>query len=45
MNAMMWVRGFADYDEWADAADESWSYAGVEKYLTRIEGGPLVMSP
>jgi choline dehydrogenase len=46
MNAMMWVRGFAaDYDEWGEAADESWSYAGVEKYLTRIEGGPLVVSP
>ncbi|MBJ7338004.1 GMC family oxidoreductase N-terminal domain-containing protein [Mycolicibacterium sp.] len=46
MNAMMWVRGFAaDYDEWGHAADESWSYDGVEKYFSRIEDGPLVISP
>ncbi len=46
MNAMMWVRGFAaDYDEWGHAAGESWSYENVRKYFTRIEGGPLVISP
>jgi choline dehydrogenase len=46
MNAMMWVRGFAaDYDEWGDAAGESWSYGNVQKYFARIEGGPLVISP
>jgi choline dehydrogenase len=46
MNAMMWVRGFAaDYDEWAEHAGEQWSYANVEKYLDRIERGPLVISP
>ena len=46
MNAMMWVRGFpADYDEWAEHAGEQWSYAYVEKYLNRIERGPLVISP
>jgi choline dehydrogenase-like flavoprotein len=46
MNAMMWVRGFpADYDEWAEHAGDQWSYANVEKYFSRIEGGPLVISP
>ena len=46
MNAMMWVRGFpADYDDWAEHAGEQWSYANVEKYLNRIERGPLVISP
>ena len=45
MNAMMWVRGFAaDYDEWAEHAGEQWSYANVEKYFSRIESGPLVIS-
>ncbi|HEX2283789.1 MAG TPA: GMC family oxidoreductase N-terminal domain-containing protein [Mycobacterium sp.] len=46
MNAMMWVRGFpADYDEWAEHADEQWSYANVEPYFQRIESGPLIISP
>ncbi len=46
INAMMWVRGFAaDYDEWAEQAGEQWSYANVEKYFSRIENGPLVISP
>jgi choline dehydrogenase len=46
INAMMWVRGFAaDYDEWGDLADESWNYANVAKYFSRIEAGPLVISP
>jgi choline dehydrogenase-like flavoprotein len=46
MNAMMWVPGFpADYDEWAQRAGAQWSYANVEKYFTRIEQGPLVISP
>jgi choline dehydrogenase len=45
MNAMMWVRGFAaDYDEWAEVAGEQWNYANIEKYFTRIENGPLVIS-
>lgn len=44
MNAMMWVPGFpADYDEWGDRAGADWSYAGLEKYLKRIESGPLVI--
>ncbi|WP_072688285.1 GMC family oxidoreductase [Rhodococcus marinonascens] len=38
MNAMMWVRGFAaDYDEWAELTDESWSFKEVVKYYRRIE--------
>ncbi|WP_213572933.1 GMC family oxidoreductase N-terminal domain-containing protein [Rhodococcus sp. USK13] len=38
MNAMMWVRGFAaDYDEWAELADESWSFREVLKHFRRIE--------
>ena len=46
INAMMWVRGFAaDYDEWGELAGEEWSYAGVARYLDRIEAGPLVVSP
>jgi choline dehydrogenase len=45
MNAMMWVRGFAeDYDEWGELAGEQWNYASVEKYFARIEAGPLVLS-
>ena len=45
MNAMMWVRGYsADYDEWAAHAGEQWDYAHIEKYFTRIENGPLVIS-
>ncbi|MEV0948172.1 GMC family oxidoreductase N-terminal domain-containing protein [Rhodococcus sp. NPDC049939] len=38
MNAMMWVRGFAaDYDEWAELTDQSWSFKEVVKYFRRIE--------
>lgn len=38
MNAMMWVRGYAaDYDDWAQAAGDGWSFANVVKYFTRIE--------
>ncbi|NEW38940.1 glucose-methanol-choline oxidoreductase [Nocardia cyriacigeorgica] len=38
MNAMMWVRGYAaDYDEWARAAGEGWSFANVVEYFKRIE--------
>ena len=57
MNAMMWVRGFAaDYDEWAELSDDSWSFKEVVKYFRRIEnvqdasdadsgtGGPIVVS-
>ncbi|MCH9735507.1 MAG: GMC family oxidoreductase N-terminal domain-containing protein [Actinomycetia bacterium] len=45
MNAMMWVRGFAaDYDEWGEHAGEQWNYAHLQRYLRRIESGPLVIS-
>ncbi|MGW6421164.1 GMC family oxidoreductase [Nocardia sp. NPDC055053] len=38
MNAMMWVRGYAaDYDRWASAAGEGWSFANVVEYFRRIE--------
>ncbi|MEU4311102.1 GMC family oxidoreductase N-terminal domain-containing protein [Nocardia sp. NPDC024068] len=38
MNAMMWVRGFAaDYDEWARAAGDDWSFANVVEYFKKIE--------
>lgn len=38
MNAMMWVRGFAaDYDGWAEQADDGWSFDEVLKYFRRIE--------
>lgn len=38
MNAMMWVRGFAaDYDEWAELADDSWSFSNVVEYFRRFE--------
>ncbi len=44
MNAMMWVPGFpADYDEWGEHAGEDWNWAGLEKYMKRIEAGPLVI--
>jgi choline dehydrogenase-like flavoprotein len=46
MNAMMWVRGYAaDYDEWAAAAGDQWSFANVEPHLRRIENECLVVSP
>jgi choline dehydrogenase len=45
MNAMVWARGFAaDYDEWCGLASDEWHYAHIEKYFTRIENGPLVIS-
>lgn len=45
MNAMMWVPGFpVDYDEWGAQAGDDWSYAGLKKYLKRIEAGPLVIA-
>lgn len=38
LNAMMWVRGFAaDYDEWADAAGERWSWDSLVPYFLRVE--------
>ncbi|MFC4126390.1 GMC family oxidoreductase [Nocardia rhizosphaerae] len=38
MNAMMWVRGFAaDYDAWARAAGDGWSFANMVEYFRRIE--------
>ncbi|QPE04742.1 GMC family oxidoreductase N-terminal domain-containing protein [Microbacterium schleiferi] len=38
LNAMMWVRGFAaDYDEWAAAATQRWSWDAVLPVLRRIE--------
>ncbi|GAA1999611.1 GMC family oxidoreductase [Microbacterium ulmi] len=38
LNAMMWIRGFAaDYDEWAETAGESWSWASLVPYFRRVE--------
>ena len=38
LNAMMWIRGFAaDYDDWADAAGERWSWAALVPYFRRVE--------
>ena len=38
MNAMMWVRGFADdYDRWAEEAGPAWSYDSLLPYLRRAE--------
>ena len=38
LNAMMWVRGFAaDYDEWATAAGDNWSWAALTPYFLRAE--------
>ena len=54
MNAMMWVRGVpADFDAWAAAGNDGWSYDDVLQYFRRAEdavrrdpvhtgiGGPL----
>lgn len=38
LNAMMWIRGFAaDYDDWADAAGERWSWKALVPYFRRVE--------
>ncbi|SIR62538.1 GMC family oxidoreductase [Williamsia sterculiae] len=38
INAMMWVRGFADdYDAWAALTDDTWSYASAVDAFRRIE--------
>jgi choline dehydrogenase len=38
LNAMIWVRGFAaDYDDWADAAGERWSWHSLVPYFRRVE--------
>ncbi|MEX2424558.1 MAG: GMC family oxidoreductase N-terminal domain-containing protein [Acidimicrobiia bacterium] len=38
MNAMMWVRGVpADYDAWAAAGNDGWSYDDVRPYFRRAE--------
>ncbi len=38
LNAMMWVRGIpADYDSWATAGNDGWSYADVVDYFKRAE--------
>jgi len=38
LNAMMWIRGFAaDYDDWADAASEGWSWRSLVPYFHRVE--------
>jgi len=38
LNAMMWIRGFAaDYDDWADAAGERWSWRSLVPYFLRVE--------
>ncbi|MEI7916038.1 MAG: GMC family oxidoreductase N-terminal domain-containing protein [Mycobacteriaceae bacterium] len=45
MNAMMWVPGFpADYDEWAQAAGDEWSYASLRPIFDRVEDSALVIS-
>ena len=41
MNAMMWVRGFADPGEWGALAGEGWDFAHVSKYFAKIEAGRL----
>jgi len=38
MNAMMWVRGFAeDYDAWGRVAGDGWSFKGLLPYFRRVE--------
>jgi len=38
LNAMMWIRGFAaDYDDWADAAGDRWSWKTLVPYFRRVE--------
>ena len=38
MNAMMWIRGFAeDYDAWGEAAGASWSWKSLLPYFLRVE--------
>ena len=38
LNAMMWIRGFAaDYDDWADAAGNRWSWKALVPYFRRVE--------
>jgi choline dehydrogenase len=38
LNAMMWIRGFAaDYDDWAAAAGERWSWKALVPYFRRVE--------
>lgn len=38
LNAMMWVRGFAaDYDAWARAAGDDWSWGALQPYVRRME--------
>ena len=38
LNAMMWIRGFAaDYDDWAVAAGERWSWRSLVPYFLRVE--------
>ncbi|MGU3291598.1 GMC family oxidoreductase [Williamsia sp. M5A3_1d] len=46
LNAMMWVRGFAaDYDAWAAAAGDQWSYDEAVKWYRRIENTPWSTDP
>ncbi|SFR90316.1 Choline dehydrogenase [Microbacterium sp. cf046] len=46
LNAMMWIRGFAaDYDDWADAAGERWSWDGLVPYFQRVERTQDAMDP
>jgi choline dehydrogenase len=38
LNAMMWIRGFAaDYDAWAEAAGDTWSWDALAPYFLRAE--------
>ncbi|MFB9644683.1 GMC family oxidoreductase [Microbacterium terregens] len=46
LNAMMWIRGFAaDYDDWADAAGERWSWQSLVPYFLRVERTEDLLHP
>ena len=42
INAQIYERGHpSDFDRWASAGNEGWSYESVREYYERIEGGEL----
>lgn len=42
LNAQLWTRGHrADYDGWAAAGNEGWSWEEVRPYFERAESGPI----
>ncbi|TDG09968.1 choline dehydrogenase [Paraburkholderia guartelaensis] len=46
INAMIYVRGAArDYDDWAAAGNEGWSYQEVLPYFRKLESHPLGDTP